>query len=198
MLTRKAVVGSLFTLVVQVVVISGVEYDWPPLYPWPEIQKPTGAVVDNRPVMKFYAVKKCGPCRAAKEKLTDKVRKELPFQVEIADDDVEKKWGEHPVFTWRVGNQGWNTKGFSDIPSLVAIWKQTQKTTGIYPTRWSNWTGPDGEPLHTREQAIRHLLFDGEHRGKFTRPQLEKLSLIQLQSLHSDDHERKVQWSSLN
>lgn len=67
-----------------------------------------------------------------------------------------------------------------------------------YPLRGSNWTGPDGvHQLGSREEAIRHLLYDGEHIGKFTRPQLSKLSLGELRALHSDDHERRVNWSIL-
>lgn len=58
-----------------------------------------------------------------------------------------------------------------------------------YPTRGSWWTFPG----NTREQLIYHLQL-GEHAGKFDSRWLQTLTMAQLQSLHSDDHERRVNW----
>lgn len=59
-----------------------------------------------------------------------------------------------------------------------------------YPVRDSRtwWTHPG---QRTKANIINHLL-SGEHAGKFRREVLEKMTLAELESLHSDDHERKA------
>lgn len=54
-----------------------------------------------------------------------------------------------------------------------------------YPTRRNLWSHP-GE-IHA------HLL-SGEHRGKFDPDWIRLLSKQEAESLHSDDHDGRVQW----
>lgn len=59
-----------------------------------------------------------------------------------------------------------------------------------YPVRDSRtWWSHPGQ--RTKENIINHLM-SGEHGGKFRRDMLEKMTLQELESLHSDDHEKKV------
>lgn len=55
-----------------------------------------------------------------------------------------------------------------------------------YPIRDRWWTGCS---------SWRHLADASAHRGKFDRDWLQDLTWPELQSLHSDDHENKVQWA---
>jgi hypothetical protein len=73
-------------------------------------------------------------------------------------------------------------------PAFVVENKVPAKAAPVYPTgyplRGSWWTGcPDWTHL-TR----------GEHAGKFPADWLRTLSAAEVQSLHSDDHEGRVQW----
>ncbi len=74
---------------------------------------------------------------------------------------------------------------FADVvyhsTSKVAEKKLARK---VYPLRGSWWTGCD---------SWQHLAV-GEHTGKFDPTWLASLSNEELQSLHSDDHEKKVKW----
>ena len=54
-----------------------------------------------------------------------------------------------------------------------------------YPLRNRYWTGCDN---------WRHMT-EGPHRGKFDPTWLKSLSKAELQSLHADDHEGKVNWN---
>ncbi len=57
-------------------------------------------------------------------------------------------------------------------------------TKSGYPVRSRWWTGCNN---------WQHM-DSGEHRGKFSRTWLASLSWAELQSLHSDNHEGKVNW----
>lgn len=60
-----------------------------------------------------------------------------------------------------------------------------------YPVRGNWWTHPGAT---NRVELIEHLM-QGVHRGKFSREWLNTLTMPQLESLHSDDHEGKVRYA---
>lgn len=62
---------------------------------------------------------------------------------------------------------------------------------GGYPTRTSWWTVGKKHP--EKEGMVKHLS-GGPHKGKFDLLWLETLTRDELHSLHSDDHEEKVNW----
>jgi hypothetical protein len=64
---------------------------------------------------------------------------------------------------------------------VAAAWK--------YPPRGSLWSGC---------RNWQHLAYASAHRGKFDVKWLQSLSYYELQSLHSDDHERRVHWDKVN
>lgn len=67
--------------------------------------------------------------------------------------------------------------------------KSTREITKpSYPIR-GNWWSHSG--VQTREQLIQHLQ-QGQHAGKFKADWLAGLSTAELESLHSDDHERRL------
>lgn len=55
-----------------------------------------------------------------------------------------------------------------------------------YPVRASWWTHPDEVHAH---------LMSGEHRGKWDARWVAGLTRSEAESLHSDDHEGRVQWN---
>lgn len=65
-------------------------------------------------------------------------------------------------------------------PSPVQVVHLQRKA--LYPIRGNWWTGCDSWVHLTK----------GEHRGKYSPAWLQSLSWDELQSLHSDDHERRV------
>ena len=62
---------------------------------------------------------------------------------------------------------------------------------GGYPTRTSWWTVGKKHP--EKEGMVKHLS-GGPHKGRFDLLWLETLTRDELHSLHSDDHEEKVNW----
>ena len=57
-------------------------------------------------------------------------------------------------------------------------------------TRWERFSG-GAKVQPSKAELIQHLQ-TGEHAGKFQRAWLETLSLEELESLHTDDHEKKL------
>ncbi|MEM4359828.1 MAG: hypothetical protein QXT45_04810 [Candidatus Bilamarchaeaceae archaeon] len=74
------------------------------------------------------------------------------------------------------------------IPEKSVTPPSTRKPA--YPTRSNLWTHPGG---NTKEALIAHLI--QQHGDKFDRNWLNSLSYLELSSLHSDDHEGKVNWN---
>jgi hypothetical protein len=70
----------------------------------------------------------------------------------------------------------------------------TGKQSVSYPLRKSWWTVNGTHP--SRAEMIKHLE-TGQHAGKFPKSYLNALSLEELHSLHSDDHEGKLAVGSL-
>lgn len=62
-----------------------------------------------------------------------------------------------------------------------------------YPVRGSWWTHPG-----SGRAGLIHHLQSGVHTGKFSEAWLNSLSLAELESLHSDDHEHRVKAPSVN
>lgn len=195
MQSRRSFLAGL--LAVPGTVLAG-EYPWPALpttYQWPAVAG------DPRPVMKFYYSAGCAPCRMAKIALTAQVRKDLPFQLVEIDTAKSREWGGAvPAFTWGEGASRKAVVGWYGVNALIAAWSKNQvaEVRPQYPTRSSNWSGPDGRhQLGSVQQAIAHLTGDWPHRGHFERSVLQNLNLDQLRALHSDDHEGRVQWNLL-
>ena len=74
--------------------------------------------------------------------------------------------------------------------SLSEASDQGVRETG-YPTRKSWWTVDKRHP--EKDGMVKHLS-GGPHKGKFDLAWLETLTRDELHSLHSDDHEGKVDW----
>lgn len=166
----------------------------------------SGAVPPNRampgqarpvvPVVLAY-VTGCKSC--ADETAKTLAARDLPFTVEWRK---APEWVSHseqePCFHWQAADGKWKRIYTSSPETLTEAWRKTidvPVTTSAsgYPTRSNHWSHPG----NTREAIIVHLLTGAEHRGKFTRAQLERLSLQELEGLHSDDHDSRVQWSRL-
>lgn len=62
-----------------------------------------------------------------------------------------------------------------------------QSAAADYPVRGGWWSHPGGG----RAGLINHLM-NGQHAGKFSRSYLDSLDMAELESLHSDDHERRL------
>lgn len=183
------------------------KYSWPevqkPEYSWPEYKKQ-----DHRHIL-FLTQKGCAPC---KQEETDEFPKMIKSgflikkfktglcNVSIVDIDefseIQKAYEVQstPTFILLEGNKVVGRKvGFQTAEQLKKWYFGQVVSANRYPTRSNNWTGPIG----SKESAINHLLFGGEHRGKFTRSMLEKMSIEELWALHSDDHEHRVHWDVL-
>lgn len=63
-----------------------------------------------------------------------------------------------------------------------------------YPTRGGNWNVL-GDNNPSKSKLIQHLYSHSNHSGKFDLGWLNSLSVAELESLHSDDHEGRVHWS---
>lgn len=70
------------------------------------------------------------------------------------------------------------------LPRLTVTVTKTRVPSG-YPVRAMWWTGCDN---------WQHMATASKHAGKYPAEWLKSLSNAELQSLHSDDHENKVQW----
>jgi len=71
------------------------------------------------------------------------------------------------------------------LPAKKQVTKQPEKEWRGYPLRRGYWSGCSG---------WQHLA-SGQHMGKFNIEWLKTLSYNEIQSLHSDDHEGRVNWS---
>lgn len=67
-----------------------------------------------------------------------------------------------------------------------------------YRVRGGWWTvGPIAPGRATIDQVINHLHSAPQHRGKFDLAWLRSLTIAELHSLHSDDHEGRINWASV-
>lgn len=177
----------------------------------PETPKPP---IDPRPIVWFYISppgEKCPPCDALEA--AAKTWKNAPFQLLNAQDNPDLEvwpWitDEFPVTRWKAANGQWLAiTGWHGKAHLETEWRKTMAPPkppaatprARYPTRSEfRWTGPDGvNPLANKEQAVEHLLNHEGHGRRFVREFLLQMSLSELRALHSDDHDRRVQWAAI-
>lgn len=213
-------ITTVILLLVFTHVAFAADYVWPTPYVWPEAELAEDYAWPSVPKkvrhIVFATQKFCPPCREVEEKEFPKL-KEKGFKIgklrevvnisvfdinETPDDLVHYPTESTPTFFLTENGKIVDKKVGKQTAEQLEKWYRSpieKKSVRLqYPRRWKNWTGPDGvHQLYSVEQAIRHLLNDGEHRGKFTRSQLEKMSLAELRALHSDDHERIVKWQYL-
>ena len=170
--------------------------------PGPAVAIPP-ADTDRRPVVLVYVAppdQVCTVCERMKKEITEEKEVAIAFDFK----SPAPAWVEaYPTLHWQTPDGKWKYftgwKGLREFEALydrtaaTAKPVQSRQTSNSYPVRTSNWSHPG----NTREAIIQHLLTGAEHRGKFTRAQLERLSTSELESLHSDDHDGRVQWSRL-
>lgn len=186
----------------------------PPAVPMPDLftapaptkPSPTSAVAvptppapsDARPVVYYWVSSNCGRCEVWKRD-----RPQLDRSLRFVDG--RKLWpnyavSSYPSFWWRGADGKWKgSEGYASATALLQAVNRTRvrpferiaERQQSYRTRAKSewWTSP----AKTREDLIRHLQ-GGEHAGKFTLAYLQSLTWEQLNALHSDDHERRVQW----
>lgn len=160
----------------------------------------------GKPEVIFYTSDNCPACVELKSQLSC-----VP-QIKFVEKPAEDWVTSLPVLHWQGDNEKWWSMGNNgegvDLQDFVAQYKTTNpsqikvafdvleaKDIG-YPIRGNYWSvGSNWNP--SRSQVIYHLQYGGQHTGKFTRGYLDQLSLNELQSLHSDDHESRVKWASV-
>lgn len=150
----------------------------------------------------YYAPFYCPPCEELKKHLSC-----VPFVNFVAY--APPAWvRSYPTIHWKGENGKWYQHTGSDLQEFVRKYRETNPSEFKvefdvieakeinYPIRGGFWSvGNEWNP--SRSQVIYHLKYGAEHRGKFTDSFLGKLSLNELQSLHSDDHESRVKWSKI-
>jgi hypothetical protein len=96
-----------------------------------------------------------------------------------------------PIVEQQKENTQSATESFSDSQSDDSEAIDSGVRAGGYPTRTSWWTVGKQHP--EKEGMVKHLS-GGPHRDKFDLVWLGTLTREELHSLHSDDHEKKVNW----
>lgn len=121
----------------------------------------------------------------------------LPFVGKIEGGEVVRQWQNgctEPLDQWTLG---WLSKGVSERPDPPPKLKATVPTSGNYPLRGRFWT-VEGSRNPSKSFLVSHLIGNNNHRGKFDRGWLNSLTWHELMSLHSDDHERRLQTQYIN
>lgn len=98
-----------------------------------------------------------------------------------------------PMDAWGIS---WVYKGVDERPEPKRE-PVTADSNGIYPVR-GNWWSVEGVWNADRDYVINHLLTSPNH--PTLRPhadRIRKLSRVEAHSLHSDDHEGRVDWAAL-
>lgn len=120
----------------------------------------------------------------------------LPQFVTVYDGEVIRslrKGCATPMDQWGVG---WLYHGVDERPEPKRE-RVTADSNGIYPVRGS-WWSVEGHWNASKSYVIHHLLTSPNHtRLRPYADQIRRLSRVEAHSLHSDDHERRVNWSSL-
>lgn len=111
---------------------------------------------------------------------------EKPAAIYVEGDDIVRRLGEKCGLKRDAFAIGWLYTGQTQVTH-----QQTQ--TGRYPLR-GHWWSVSGDWKPTRQQVIQHLKTSSQHRGEFPSEWLDTLSYEEAHSLHSDDHEGRVQW----
>ena len=175
----------------------------------PEVKLPT-ITIDvvakaSKPEVILYTTSSCPACDSLKNKLSC-----VPA-IEFVCRDPPAWVTSVPVLHWQADNGRWWSMGNNgagvDLQTFVEQYNETcpsktevaldaieAKEIG-YPLRGNYWSvGSNWSP--SRGQVIYHLQH-GVHAGKFSRSYLGQLDWRELQSLHSDDHESRVKWASV-
>lgn len=120
----------------------------------------------------------------------------VPQFVTVYDGEVLRslhKGCATPMDQWGVG---WLYHGVDERPEPKRE-RVTADSNGIYPVRGS-WWSVEGNWNASRSFVIHHLLTSPNHtRLRPYAERIRKLSRVEAQSLHSDDHENRVRWSAL-
>lgn len=160
----------------------------------------------KQPIVRLYLSESCPAGIRLKKQLIC-----VP-QIEFIEKAPEEWVDSCPVLHWQGDKGQWWTMGNNgegvDLQAFVTEYNSTnpsQKQVAFdvlaakdigYPIRGNYWSvGSSWNP--SRSQVIYHLLYGGQHSGKFSKSYLDKLSWNELQSLHSDDHEANVKWASV-
>jgi hypothetical protein len=150
------------------------------------------------PVMTMFVTDGCGWCNVGKSELAAR-SESLPVQIKLIHTNSGNVpgWVEsYPTFYWKAADGKYRKRvGWPGADALLDSWKLTQQPvaqTGYRGSSQTQWTFPGS----TRSDLIEHLQ-SGEHRGKFTASQLDRMTFQQLQQLHSDDHVGQVVWDQL-
>lgn len=101
---------------------------------------------------------------------------------------TKRVWGKVSCGRWGC-RYGWINQEYT-VRVKVPVESAATKSWPRYPTspRQRPWTQSG------RHITWRHLT-QGEHAGKFNAAWLQSLSRTELEQLHADEHENKVQWS---
>lgn len=162
--------------------------------------------VKTSPVVILYTGKGCDACDKLKNRLS--CVPQIKFIEKAPGDWVTSipvlQWQGDDGRWWSMGNHGEGVDLQSFVkeyngtnPSQIQVAFDVLEAKDIgYPIRGNYWSvGSNWNP--SRSQVIYHLQYGSEHSGKFSRSYLDQLSLKELQSLHSDDHEYRVRWASV-
>ncbi len=163
----------------------------------------TGAA-DERPLVIVYLAENlpegqrfyCGPCEAVKKEIESGVH---TINYEFRD---SPEWvRSFPSFHWKADSGKWKAVPAASLDEFLRTYRRHNRQDGddqtrssVYSTNGRRWVLNGGS---TRGELIEHLLYDSNHRGKFTRSNLEGRTLAELELLHGDDHDNRVDWTQI-
>lgn len=116
---------------------------------------------------------------------------EMPILVKIEGNEIVREFGVGCGRPLNAYTLWWLCEGkeFPNVPDPV-VEPLKQVVNGHYPVRGSWWSHPG--------DIRSHLVNAPQHRGKFDVAWMNSLSVPELKSLHSDDHEGRVKWQFVN
>ena len=124
----------------------------------------------------------------------------LPFMVAVEGGKIVRRLETGcttPIDQWSLG---WLATGIDERPGREKE-PATVKRSGNYPLRGGWWIVnqyPARANSPSKNYIISHLLAGGVHAGKFAADWIKSLSIPELHSLHSDDHEGRIRWAYVN
>lgn len=155
-----------------------------------EIEKPKQEEYSDFYVVMFTA-SWCGPCRNYKD--SGKL-KQLEQSVKVRQVDIDSGQtyynGRVPRF-WLCKNKvrvHEFPEGTVEPDKILSLLKQLKTPTKELTTYLSIYNGKSGSSHENRQTLIKHLLYDGIHRGKHSESYLNSLNDTDLDKLHSLDH----------
>lgn len=173
------------------VVIVGAEWCAPCVALKPKVAKALDDLKSKGWNMDLFVVLDITRDEQLVEALVDEPIQDLPFVAFVDNGSVIRHWQSGcntPMDAWTLG---WLATGKSQRPAPK--YKSTVRLSG-YPIR-GNWWSVDGRWRPTRTRLIAHL--SSSNHG-FSSSFLNGLTLEELHSLHSDDHEGRVQMAYVN